>query len=52
MHLFDGRGVMRRYGSAADVLADFLPIRAGLYACRHARSLALLRGSIKLSSQH
>jgi len=36
MHLFDPRGRIRRYDSAAAVLGDFMPVRMGLYARRRA----------------
>lgn len=42
MHLFDARGRIRRFAAPADVVAAFLPLRAGLYRARKVREEASL----------
>jgi DNA gyrase/topoisomerase IV subunit B len=42
MHLFDPFGRIRRYASPWQVIADFLPVRLGLYEARRAKLEGLL----------
>lgn len=49
MHLFDARGRIRRFASPADVVAAFLPLRAGLYRARKVREEASLAAQASMA---
>jgi DNA topoisomerase-2 len=49
MHAFDPSGRIKRYGSAWEVVGDFLPLRGALYAARQAAQVDALTHSLGLA---
>jgi hypothetical protein len=53
MHLFCPRGAIKRYAAPCDIIADFLPVRAGLYAARQLRASNLAADALaRASARH